>query len=94
LTSVGGCYGSPCTCGPTAPDHAFPAAASQFVDHVIAPRSSGYVREGLNDPQPVPFVRQSSALFTTDGDTYPLPAPLGDAGRPRPTRDGERPPSS
>lgn len=34
-------YGNPCTCGPTALDHAFPAAASQFVDQVIAPRRSG-----------------------------------------------------
>ena len=34
-------YGNPCTCGPTVLDHALPAAASQFVDQVMAPRRSG-----------------------------------------------------
>ncbi|CAM5479550.1 hypothetical protein SVIOM74S_01992 [Streptomyces violarus] len=64
-----GGYGSPCTCGPTASDHALPAVASQLVDQVIAPRRSGYVRGGLKEPQPEPLVRQSRALFTTDGET-------------------------
>ena len=64
-----GRYGSPCTCGPTALDHALPAVASQLVDHVIAPRRSGYVRGGLKEPQPVPLARQSRALFTTVGVT-------------------------
>lgn len=62
-------YGSACTCAPTVFDHELPADASQFVDHVIAPRRSGYVFEGLKEPQPVPLVRQSRALLTTVGET-------------------------
>ncbi|HEY2515266.1 MAG TPA: hypothetical protein VGI39_30575 [Polyangiaceae bacterium] len=45
-------------------------------------------------PQLDPFARQSSAAFTTDGATYPLPAPLVVAGSPRPTWSGRSPPSS
>ncbi len=62
-------YGRLCTFGPTAFDQAWPAVASQFVDHVMAPRSDGYVFDGLKEPQPVPRVRQSRALFTIDGAT-------------------------
>lgn len=69
VRSSGRRYGSACTCGPTALDHALPAVASQFVDQVIAPRRPGYVFDGLNVPQPVPLVRQSRALFTTVGET-------------------------
>lgn len=54
----------------------------------------GCVFDGLKEPQPVPLVGQSRPLLTTVGDTYPLPAPLGEADRPRPTRDGNGPPSS
>jgi hypothetical protein len=59
----------PCTCGPTVEDQLLPVDASQFVDHVIAPRRPGYVFDGLKEPQFVPFVRQSRAALTTDGDT-------------------------
>ncbi len=63
------CYGSACTCAPTEFDHELPAAASQLVDQVIAPRRSGYVFDGLKVPQLVPAVRQSRALLTMDGET-------------------------
>lgn len=64
-----GGYGRACTCGPTALDQALPDLASQFVDQVIAPRSEGYVLEGLKEPQFVPLARQSNALFTIVGET-------------------------
>lgn len=62
-------YGIASTCAPTAFDHALPAVASQLVDQVIAPRRSGYVFEGLKEPQLVALVRQSRAALTTDGET-------------------------
>jgi hypothetical protein len=61
------------------------------VDQVIAPPIEGHVVDGWNDPHPVPFARQSSALSTTLGLTYPEPAALLEAGVPMPTWDGERP---
>lgn len=67
---VRGCgYGRAWTCAPTAFDQAFPAVASQLVDQVMAPRRVGHACAGLKVPQPVSLVRQSIALFTTDGAT-------------------------
>lgn len=37
----GGGAQRPCTCGPTVEDQPLPVDASQFVDHVIAPRRPG-----------------------------------------------------
>ena len=59
----------PWTCGPTPLDQVLPADASQLVDQVIAPPIPGHVLPGLKLPQLLPLARQSSALFTTDGET-------------------------
>ncbi len=64
-----GGYGSPCTCAATPLAKELPPDASQLVDQVIAPRRVGQVFEGLKEPHPVPWVRQSRALLTTDGET-------------------------
>ena len=53
-----------------------------MIDQSIAPRMVGHVAGGTNEPQLVPAARQSSALFTTDGLTYPPPAAALVAGRP------------
>src|SRR5215510_12134109 len=84
--------GSEAKCGTTVLAKLYPLAASQLIDQSIAPRIEGQVVEGWKLPQLVPMARQSSALLTTLGDTYPPPAPEGDAGRPNPTWSGRSPP--
>src|SRR5690606_10423049 len=61
--------GSAWTCGRAAADQAWAAGASELVGQVIAARRPGDVFDGLKVPECVPRVRQSRALWTTDGET-------------------------
>src|ERR1700756_4579403 len=87
-------YGIACRCGPMTFAIWLPALASQFVDHVIAPPMAGQVAGGWKLPQLLPLARQSRAALTTLGVTWPPPAALVEAGTPRPTWLGFRPPCS
>ena len=92
---TGAGYGRAWTCGPTALDQALPAVASQLVDQVIAPRMPGHVVDGLKRAA-VGALGQAVERVVDDRRRRRSRCPRRavEAGRPRPTWSGRRPPCS